>query len=335
MTTYDPKVTPWQIDADQFPKDWPLEAQLRFLLGYAILAPSSHNSQPWRFTISPSRIDIHADEKGWLKVADPERRELFMSLGCALENLLVAAERFGLAHETSYLPDRNDESLAAAVTFHESGQRSAFRDPRLFPAITRRHTNHQVYEDSHLDDDLLERLEACCVEEGIDLLLTADLETKHRVDDLVVRGDAIQFARPEYREELGFWIGQGVFGSSWLMSKLGQLAVTHMNLGKSQAKKDSAVLMSSPVLGVISYRASSREMQLRAGQLYQRLSLLAAVHGVWCQPMSQVIQVSELQRELADLTPKPKSTPVLVFRMGRAAPEKEHTPRRALEEVLA
>jgi hypothetical protein len=335
MSNYDPKVTPWLIDADQFPKDWPLEAQLRFLLGYAILAPSSHNTQPWRFAISANRIDLHADLDGWLKVADPDRREVFLSLGCALENLLVAAERFGLAHETSYVPERGDELLAAGVTFREGGKRSAYRDPRLLPAITRRHTNHQRYDDSHLEDELIDQLEACCVEEEIELLLTADLETKHRVDDLVVRGDAVQFARPDFREELGFWIGKGVFGASWLMSKLGQLAVTHLNLGASQAKKDSAVLMSSPLVGVISCGTVSRERLMQAGQVYQRLSLLAAIHGVWCQPMSQVIEVPELRRELADLTLNPQATPVMVFRMGRAAPEKEHTPRRPLDEVLA
>ncbi len=334
MTTYDPKVTPWQIDADQFPKDWPMEAQLRFLLGYAILAPSSHNTQPWRFTTSADRIDLHADEAGWLKVADPDRREVYLSLGCALENLLVAAERFGFAHQTQYLPDPQDELLAAAVTFSEGGKRSAFRDPRLFPAITRRHTNHQMYDDAHLDDEVLQELEACCIEEGVDLLLTADLETKHRIDDLVVRGDAIQFARPAYREELGFWIGRGVFGSSWLMAKLGKLAVTHLNMGAKQGKKDSAVLMSSPVVGVISSRTMDRSMQIRAGQVYQRISLLAAIHGVWCQPMSQVVEVPELQRELADLLETPDATPLHVFRMGRAEAEREHTPRRAVEDVL-
>jgi len=334
MTTYDPKVTPWQIDADQFPKDWPMETQLRFLLGYAILAPSSHNTQPWRFAISADRIDLHADEDGWLRVADPDRRELYLSLGCALENLLVAAERFGLAHQTNYLPDPNDELFAATVAFSEGGKRSEFRDPRLFPAMTRRHTNHQMYDDSHLDDELMAELDACCIEEGLDLLLTTDLATKHRIDDLVVRGDAIQFAQPAFREELGFWIGKGVFGSSWLMAKLGNLAVTHLNVGSKQAKKDSAVLMSSPAVGLISCQANSREMQIRAGQVYERLSLLAAIHGVWCQPMSQIVEVPELLRELSDLVTTPSAIPLHVFRMGRAAPQREHTPRRAIEDVL-
>lgn len=86
----------------------------------------------------------------------------------------------------------------------------------------------------------------------------------------------MEFADPAFREELGYWIGQGVFGTSWLMSKIGKLAVTHINMGASTAKKDSAVLMSSPVLGLISSNDNSRETQIKVGQIYQRLSLVAA-----------------------------------------------------------
>ena len=60
---------------------------------------------------------------------------------------------------------------------------------------------------------------------------------------MIVRGNATQFSDSAYREELGYWIGQGVFGTPWLLAKIGQLAVTYMNIGRGQAKKDSEVLM--------------------------------------------------------------------------------------------
>ena len=59
-------------------------------------------------------------------------------------------------------------------------------------------------------------------------------------------------------EELGYWIGQGVFGTPWLLAKIGQLAVTYMNIGRGQAKKDSEVLMSAPVLAVLSSEVNDR-----------------------------------------------------------------------------
>ncbi len=156
-----------------------------------------------------------------------------------------------------------------------------------------------------------------------------------KVDDLVVRADAVEFADPAFREELGYWIGQGVFGTSWLMSKIGKLAVTHINMGESTAKKDSVVLMSSPVLGLISSNDNSRETQIKVGQVYQRLSLLAASFGIWCQPMSQIVQVDEIKQEVAKLQSNPKSVPQLPFRLGFADPEKHRTPRRSVDYSVA
>jgi hypothetical protein len=60
---------------------------------------------------------------------------------------------------------------------------------------------------------------------------------KRQVDDMIVEADAQQFADPAWREELGHWLGQGVFGAPWLMSKMSQLAVTYLNLGQGTAKK--------------------------------------------------------------------------------------------------
>ena len=95
---------PWQVDDGQFPSDGSLTERLRFFVRYAVLAPSSHNTQPWKFRISADRLDLFMDQERWLKVADDDQRELHISIGCALENLLVIAEHFGLGHQTGYLP---------------------------------------------------------------------------------------------------------------------------------------------------------------------------------------------------------------------------------------
>ena len=82
-----------------------------------MLAPSSHNTQPWKFRIESNRIDLFMDEERWLKVCDGDQRELHISLGCCLENLLVAADHFGLGHQVEYLPDSSEPLHAASVEF--------------------------------------------------------------------------------------------------------------------------------------------------------------------------------------------------------------------------
>lgn len=237
---------------------------------YAVLAPSSHNTQPWKFSIADDLIGVFMDESRWLKVADDDQRELHISIGWALENLLVAAEHFGLGHQTNYLPDPTNPLHAATVRIVEKRQPSTECPADLFPMIAVRHTNHGEYDGGSIPAAVLEQLRSCCVKWGITVLLTSD-ESIRQVDELVVRADAVEFADPAFRAELGHWIGQGVFGTSWLMSKIGKLAVTHINMGASTAKKDSAVLMSSPVLGLISSESNDRVTQIKVGQVCQRL----------------------------------------------------------------
>lgn len=334
MAHFDPKVTPWTIDKKRFPAGGSLRDKMKFLIQYAILAPSSHNTEPWQFRIHDNAIDLLMDYSRWLKVADADQRELHISVGCALENLVVAAEHFGLGHTEVLMPNTSEPLLAARITFAEGGSAAQHREPRLFEMILVRHTNHGVYDGHPIPDDVRARLVACCIEPDIFVHLTDDLTIKKSVDDWVVKSDAVLFAKPEYREELAYWIGKGVFGSSWLMAKLGQFAVSHFNMGKSIGKKDHELLMSSPVFGLIASERDGRRQQIMVGQVYQRISLLAASHGIWCQPISQIVQVAETKQELLMAAPEGGLIPQHPFRMGFAQAEREHTPRRPVADVL-
>jgi hypothetical protein len=163
--------------------------------------------------------------------------------------------------------------------------------------------------------------------------MTDDPGIKRQVDDMIVEADARQFADPAWREELGYWLGQGVFGTPWLMSKMSQLAVTYLNLGQGTAKKDSELLMSAPLLAVITSVRDDRASQIQAGQIFERVSLLGTALDIRLHPMSQILEIPELKTEIARLTPEPDAAPQHTFRLGYAEPE-EHTPRRPLQDVL-
>jgi nitroreductase len=335
MTTgYDPKTTPWEVDEKGFPQEGDTKGKLTYLLRYAILAPSSHNTQPWRFAVGEDEIRVYADESRWLRVADADQRELHVSIGCALENLLVAAEYFGYGHRVAYLPQGEDDDVVALVTFEQEEHDSSFRPPELFEAIPERRTNHNVYDGREIPERDVERLEACCVEENILLHTTDESSIKRAVDEMIVRADAMQFADPAWREELGHWMGQGVFGTPWLMSKVSQLAVTYLNMGKGTAKKDSELLMSAPVLGVISSSTDDRRAQVQAGQVFERVALMATALGIQVHPMSQILEIPEFKVDVAELIPVPDVIPQHTFRLGYAEPEEGHTPRRPLAEVI-
>ena len=89
----------WKIKEENFPETGGIEEKIRFLLNYAILAPSFHNTQPWKFSIKGNNIEVYADFTRQLPEVDPEKRELYISVGCAISNLLIAAEHFGFGYK--------------------------------------------------------------------------------------------------------------------------------------------------------------------------------------------------------------------------------------------
>jgi hypothetical protein len=327
-------IDPWQLDEQQFPVNAAAEAQFRFLLQYAILAPSFQNMQPWKFQIRADGIDVFADRMRWLKVADPDQRELLISIGCALENLLIAAEHFGIGHELVYYPDQGFLDHVATLRLAASGSVSFFRPKSLFDAIPIRHTSHKKHGDRKISDRHFDLLKSCLIEPDIHLHLSADTAIQREVDDLLVRGNVLQFADGAYRQEVAQLIGQGALGTSWLISKLGELAHSHMNRGKAESQRDSELLMSSPAIGVICSGTNDRTAHVKSGQVYQRIGLLAASMAIWLQPMSHIVEVPELREELAQLIPIPDAIPQHPFRLGFGEPEAKHTPRRPLSDLL-
>lgn len=335
MSVFNPKVTPWTVKAEALPGD-DIAGQLVFLLRFAILAPSTHNTQPWKFELGPigsDEIRLHLDLSRWLRVADADQRELHLSAGCALENLLIAGEHFGFAPHVRYFPQPQDETHVATVRFGKGAQTPAHHR-HLFDCIPARHTNHKSYDGQPVDQATLDLLRSYLVEDDVALFATSSMTTRREVDALVVEADAMQFADTAFREELAYWIGKGVFGASWLMSKLAQVSMRYVDLGMHLMRKDAEVLQQSPVLAALFTQEDTRRAQVRAGQVFERLHLLATYLGLSVQPMNQALQVPELKARLASVLPAAGRAIQMLFRMGYAEPEAEHTPRRELSEMM-
>jgi nitroreductase len=333
MRSNDPRVFPWQIRPEEFPWEAPLDRQLVFLIRYAILAPSSHNTQPWRFFVEGNEVRVHADPQRLLLVADLDGREAHIAIGAAIENLLIAAESFGFRATLVYGRGGASEPVAT-VRLTKSGETPSQRHD-LFRAIPHRRTCRIACDGRAVPADVLEHIAASVRDlEGVQLWLTERAEDRKAFHDLVVEADARQFADSAYREELAFWMGEGAFGAPWLLAKLEQLAVAHINVGPAVVRSDGRLLMSSPVLGLLFAAENDRPAQLRVGQAYERIALLATHLGLGTQPLGQVLAVPETRDKMARAAPTHLGVPVLPMRLGYAPAEAHRTPRRAIEEVL-
>jgi hypothetical protein len=325
----------WKVAEEEFPGTAPIEAQLEFLLRYAILAPSTKNSQPWRFVVEGNQVQLIAALERGQPVADPEGRELYISLGCALENLLVAAERFGFQCGVQYLPERRRPELAAIVRFAPGGEPSPERAGIGLEAVLARHNDNSVYRLMPVPAQLRERLLACCVEPELRVDLTDNQRFRSWIDELTLEADRLEFANPAFRKELGYWIGQGVFGTPQPLARLEGFAVSRMDLGEPIARQDHDIVESAALLGVISGVNDRHLTHIRAGQLFERIWLTATAAGVNVHPMSQTMRSPAIRRAVGELLHNQGWIPQHVFRVGYSSREGiRHTPRRPLGDVM-
>jgi nitroreductase len=319
---------------DDFPPAGDAIGRIRHLLSYAILAPSTCNTQPWAFAVYPNQIRVYADTTRWLRINDPDQRELQISVGCALENLLVAAEFHGYDCAASYAPDPLHPDLLAVVRLRYAGARPTPGVRQLHEAIARRRTNHQQYDSRPIPNADLAMLRKACGEFDVTLDLTDDPKVKRRVDELNTRADALVFSNAEWRDEYARWIGDGAFSSSWWTAKLAQLSVQYLDLCGDQVKKDSELLMHSPVLGLLSTAADDAAARVCAGRAFERFFLTATSLGISVQPMSQIVEIPAIRAKLAELLPGDPRVPQQPFRIGYAPPDEHPRPRRSLDSVL-
>ena len=324
----------WDISPDQFPRAGSAADRLRFLVHYAVLAPSTRNTQPWQFRVGDDSVEVFLDLSRWQRVADADQREMHISIGCALENLAIAAAHFGYRSAIDCIASCQHPTQVARIRLmpHDVPP-PAVGDPR-FAAITRRHTNHGVYDGRPLTPADREAIAGISVDPGLRVDWIDDEPRRRALDDLVTRADAVLFSRAEFRQELGEAIGSGAFGTPWLLATLGRLAVSHLLTSRLLAASDRRAMASSPVFGIISAHADTREAQLRVGHVLERLYLEATLRGVSVQPISQPLQTDETRTDLAALLPEPTWHPMLPFRVGYAKDPGTRSSRRPLQEVL-
>lgn len=324
-----------QPSVQTFPRIYPIQEQLRFLVRYAILAPSSRNTQPWRFRVEADRIVVLADRTRAQPVADRDLRELYLSLGCAVENLLVAAEQFGFRHTVAYLPHWPDDEVAAVIAFRPGGLGAPERRGLTLQAILLRRSAHGRFTDQPISDEHVAALGACLVEPDLELSWATDPERRRAVQGLHRIAYEIAVAHPAFRDELARWVGQGAFGTPWPISQLGRAALARESVAHQLARMDAAAVGSAPLLLLISSRDDDRLCQIRSGQLLERLWLAAAGIGLGFQPLSAALEVPRLRTRLSQAMGARFPWGQQLVRIGHLRDASwRRTPRRPMSEVL-
>jgi hypothetical protein len=133
------------------------------LLRSAVLASSPHNTQPWPFRVGESSVELFLDPRHSVAGLDPFLREAYIGMGCALENLALAAGAQGFA-ERAIAPD-GCLSLQPVETLRMVARvdltPGTRRETELWAVIPNRHTNRGLYDPSReLPTGFVEELRA-------------------------------------------------------------------------------------------------------------------------------------------------------------------------------
>jgi hypothetical protein len=333
---------PWDIAKAHFPHDGGLADKLQFFVAYAILAPSSHNTQPWKFHLGDHGIDLYADRTRALPVVDPDDRALIMSCGAALYNLCLAIRHFGYTDAVTLFPESDNSDLVARIHVDRPGKATT-EEHELFWAIPRRRTNRHVYRTQPVPEVVVKKLQTIARAEGAWLHLVEDKVQQYVVADLIAEADRMQWMDKRFRRELALWLHperhrsrDGIpgyaFGTSEVIAYVGPFLLRTFDWGRGQAAKDRQLATGSPLLAILGTDADTPSAWMAAGQALERMLLQACAAGVASSYLNQPIEVEELRPRLRDLLGE-SGFPQLLLRMGYG-PEVDPTPRRTLQEVM-
>ncbi|KMQ75095.1 Acg family FMN-binding oxidoreductase [Marinobacter subterrani] len=309
---------------------------LAAILESAVLAPSSHNTQPWRFEVSESGVSLFADRLRALPVNDPDDRELTISCGCALFNLRIAAAHAGFAASCELLPSPEEEDLLARVSFKRFTG-SEDHEAELFQAIARRRTYRKRFEPKPVPASVLDALAEAAEAEGAWFQVLESEPDRQQVAELVAEGDASQWSNPSWRRELAAWMhprrkGDGLTVPG-MIAPVAQLVVRTFDMGNGVGAKDRQLADESPVIAALGTSGDGMADWLQAGQALARVLLTSLGQGLQASYLNQPIQVAVLRPKLQHLLGR-SGFPQILLRLGYPATDLPAVPRRNLQEVV-
>jgi len=314
------------------------------LIKYAIKAPSGHNSQPWKFKLEKNSITIFPDYQRVLPVADPDNHELFISLGCALENLIIAAGYFGYHTDIEMnMEDPFKESIRVVLS---SGNNKNY--DQLFKNIEIRQSTRSKYNKALIPPADIEKLNEAGNQGQVLFLLFTETVQIEPIIEITKRATVLQLSKKEFINELMQWIrfnrktaektGDGLYsgaiGSPSVPKWLGKLFLNLTLDPKREARKNVNLMKNSSGTLIFIAKENSKEAWVNLGRSFQRVGLTATSLNINHAHINSACEEISARKKLAEvLQLNPEEQPLLIIRIGYSE-KRPYSFRRPLKEVL-
>ncbi|MCC8170543.1 MAG: nitroreductase [Parabacteroides sp.] len=311
--------------------------ELTELLAYAAKAPSGHNTQPWKFRAGGNTIEVLPRFELALPVVDGNYRELYISLGCAVENLCIAASHF---QYDAVVTRQSREGITIGLTRND-----ACEENPLFRQVAKRQTNRSVYTGKKISGAVCEALQCVPAEEGVSFYLTdVDSPNGNRLAEWVFKGNEYQMGDPAFKNELLSWMrfnarqsaatNDGlvyhVFGNPPLPRFLAKPIVSLFLKPDKQNKADREKIRSSSHFVLFTCRTDTPGTWINTGRTLQRFLLRATETGIACAYLNQPCETPALAEAIRRSLPVEGNYPAVLLRIGYAEPV-SYSPRREIK----
>lgn len=330
----------WQIQENDFPTNGSTSDQIHFLLGYAILAPSTHNAQPWLFEIDGDVCKIYLDESKRLPEADPTGRDAWISIGCMLENLLIAARHFSFEPEITWY---TAGSHIATLKFGK--QDDSTTNESLLSVIPHRWNARGFFLEKSIPDSILSELEKIPRSyQGIELSCIQDTGAVDKIARLTAAGVKEAQGTRAFRREFASYFHSNITKKytgipgfavtlplipSFILPKLLMVADLSPVLSKINYKS----VKNAPLVCVLSSSDDSPRTWVEVGRTAQRCMLELNAQELRTSVYVASVEIGEYYKDLQVITGL-DARPQFLFIAGYMDTEEKHTPRIPVSDLF-
>ncbi len=320
-----------------------LSDRAHYLIATAARAPSVHNTQPWRFRVTQTAIELYCDPRRRLQ-ADPMGREMLVSCGAALFGLRLAVRSLGYQPVVELLPEPGRLRPLARVSLGAATPMTV-AEREMVKALPHRHTHRGAFGPGPLPAGLLAGLQHDALAEGATLAIVepglayerlsdiADAVSRRLRRDALARADAQQWTR-NAASLARDGIPAHAFADTSRAARpgpRGRLPGRDFDLGRGFGLLDpegpapaaTAVLLTS---------GDKRADWLRAGQGLHRLLLHAASRWVFASLHTELLEISSIRALVRDRLALP-GAPQMLLQLG-VADTTYPTGRRPPDELI-
>ena len=294
--TYDEAVKMSRAPLGAAPRD-------RELVRFATLAANSHNTQPWIFAAHGDEITIAPDFMRRCPAVDPDDHHLFVSLGCAVENLSLAAAALGWRANPAF-----DGARVVIALEQAPPEASALGD-----AIPARQCTRAVFDGRQAAPEIVHQLENACREPGVTAILMTDRTANKKVTDYVLEGNSAQMRDQAFMRELVSWMRfnetdalatmDGLFsrasGNPSLPAWVARPLLRFFFTEDGENKKYRDELDSSAGVVVLAADRSDKTHWIAVGRACQRFGLQTTALGLKYSFVNQPVEVAALRPQFA------------------------------------